>query len=57
MFDSNSMSLKSYIAEKIRMLREDFKISLSKREIERLRTCQSEISVDICARSILEQKL
>ena len=46
-----------YIQEKIEMLREEFKINLSSREIHEMMQCTSEIAVDNYAHSIIMKKL
>lgn len=45
--------LGKYIEEKIRMLAEDFMVSLSEEEIERFEKCKSECECDNIAHSII----
>lgn len=49
--------LPRYMDRKIKMLREDFHIRLTKTEVAAIRGAQSEIEVDRIARDIIHRKL
>lgn len=45
--------LDKYIEEKLRILKEDFKIKLKKPQVSRLMECKSDFEVDRIARDII----
>lgn len=52
-----TIGLDEYIEQKIKMLKEDFKIRLSFKDIANLKACTSEMQVDRVARDIFKNKL
>ena len=50
-------NMETYIAQKIKMLRKDFNIRLTKAEIRHMQALTTEISVDNYARTLISTKL
>ena len=50
-------NMETYIAQKIKMLRKDFNIRLTKAEIKHMKSLQTKISVDNYARTLISNKL
>ena len=50
-------NMETYIAQKIKMLRKDFHIRLTKAEILHMQALKTEISVDNYARTLILKKL
>ena len=50
-------NMETYVAQKIKMLRKDFNIRLTKAEIRHMQALQTEISVDNYARTLISTKL
>ena len=55
--DKEYRTVKEYAKAKIKMLREDFKIRVTKAEAEHAYSLTSEIEVDSFCRKMFEQKL
>jgi hypothetical protein len=51
------MSLTEYVAEKLRLLKNDFKVKFTDEERAKLCSAKSEISVDNVAHDILKSRL
>ena len=51
------IAMTAYIEEKLRMLEEDFKFKLNKKEKEHMRSLQTEIQVDRYARTLFKKYL
>lgn len=50
-------NMETYVAQKIKMLRKDFNIRLTKAEILHMQALKTEISVDNYARTLILKKL
>ena len=57
MAEKRKVSIKAYIKEKIRMLKEDFYLRLTDEEIAHMKSLKREIDVDHYAWDIINNKL
>lgn len=57
MAEERKVSIKAYIKEKIRMLKEDFYLRLTDEEIAHMKSLKREIDVDHYAWDIINNKL
>lgn len=53
---NKTMSLDEYIEEKLRMLKKDFHMKLTKSEIEHMKGLKNDIQVDNYARDLFRKK-
>ena len=53
--EEEKVDLETYIKEKIQMLREEFKIRLTKSEIQHMKSLKTEIAVDNYCRSLFDR--
>ena len=57
MAEERKVSIKAYIKEKIRMLKEDFYIHLTDEEVAHMKSLKREVDVDHYAWDIINNKL